>query len=116
MSLHCGILAYTRSTVYFEEQGMAKTPIALEPEEKRELTKRLRANAVSVRDRRRAEIILLAAEGRGQEAIGASVGVTRVTVNHWCRRFAKERLAGLRDAPGRGRKPSLPVSAIKKAL
>jgi hypothetical protein len=39
-----------------------------------------------------------------------------VTVNHWCRRFAKERLAGLADAPGRGRKPSLPVAVVKKTL
>lgn len=95
---------------------MARTRIVLEPEETRELNKRLRASTVSVRDRRRAQIILLAAEGGTQEAIGEAVGVTRVTVNHWCRRFVRERLAGLADAPGRGRKPTLPVTAIKKAL
>ena len=91
---------------------MAKTGIALEPEEARELNKRLRASKVSVRDRQRAQIILLAADGHTQENIGQRVGVTRVTVNHWCRRFVKARLAGLADAPGRGRKPSLPVAAV----
>ena len=95
---------------------MAKTVIVLEPEEARELNKRMRAATVSVRDRQRAQIILLAADGRTQEAIGETVGVTRVTVNHWCRRFAKGRLAGLADAPGRGRKPSLAVAAVKKTL
>lgn len=95
---------------------MAKTRIALEPEEARELNKRLRASKVSVRDRQRAQIILLAADGYTQERIGETVGVTRVTVNHWCRRFVKARLAGLADAPGRGRKPSLPVAAVKKTL
>lgn len=95
---------------------MARERIVLEAEEKRELNRRVRATTVSVRDRQRAQIILLSTEGRTQEAIGAAVGVTRVTVNHWCRRFAQQRLAGLADAPGRGRKPSLPDAAVKKAL
>ena len=95
---------------------MARGRIMLELEETRELNKRLRASTVSVRDRQRAQIILLAAEGRTQKAIGEAVGVTRVTVNLWCRRFVKERLAGLSDAAGRGRKSSLPMAAVKKTL
>jgi transposase len=95
---------------------MVKTKIVLDEEEKRELNRRLRASTVSVRDRQRAQIILLAAEGHTQEVIGAKVGVTRVTVSHWCQRFVKERLVGLTDAPGRGRKPSLPDTAVKKVL
>lgn len=95
---------------------MAKIRIVLEAEEKRELNKRLRARTVSVRDRQRAQIILLAAAGHTQAAVGAAVDVTRVTVNHWCRRFDKKRLDWLTDAPGRGRKPSLPDAAVKKAL
>lgn len=95
---------------------MAISRLTLEPEETQELNKRLRASTVSVRDRQRAQIILLAAEGRTQTAIGETVGVTRLTVSHWCRRFASQRLAGLTDAPGRGRKPVLPVAAVKKTL
>lgn len=95
---------------------MARTRLVLEPEEAHELTKRLRASTVSVRDRQRARIILLAAEGRTQTAISEAVGVTRVTVSHWCRRFVAHRLAGLVDAPGRGRKPALPVAAVQKTL
>lgn len=95
---------------------MVKDRIMLEPAEMQELMKRTRSGTVSVRDRQRAQIILLAAEGRTQEAIGETVGVTRVTVNHWCRRFVKSRLAGLLDAPGRGRKATLPVSAVQKVI
>jgi transposase len=108
-------LAYTASC-WLMEADMGKTRIMLEPEEAEELKKRMRASTVSVRDRQRAQIVLLAAEGRAQEAIAATVGVTRVTVNRWCRRFAQERLAGLADALGRGRKASLPVAAVTKAL
>jgi len=95
---------------------MTRTRVELQPEEAQELNQRLRARTVLVRDRQRAQIILLAADGDTQEAIGKAVGVTRVTVNLWCRRFVNERLAGLADAPGRGRKPSLPVAAVKQAL
>lgn len=88
----------------------------LEAAEEQDLAKRMRSSTLPVRDRQRAQIILLAAQGRTQEQIGQVVGVTRVTVNHWCRRFVKSRLAGLAEAPGRGRKASLPVSAIQKVI
>jgi transposase len=95
---------------------VGKTQIVLDAEVRRELNRRVRASTVSVRDRQRAQIILLSAEGHTQEAVGAAVGVTRVTVNQWCRRFAKQGLFGLGDTPGRGRKPSLPEAAVRKVL
>ena len=95
---------------------MRRTLIVLEAEEERELQRRLRASTVAVRDRQRAQIILLAAEGQTQGVIGAVVGVTRVTVNHWCRRFARKRLGGLADASGRGRKSMLPAAVVQKVL
>jgi transposase len=90
--------------------------IELDSDERQELNKRLRSSTVSVRDRQRAQIILLATEGHTQEAIGEAVGLSRVTVNHWCRRFVLFRLAGLSDAPGRGRKASLPVGAVRQVI
>lgn len=95
---------------------MARDRIMLEPAEMQELKKRVRSSTVSVRDRQRAQIVLLAAEGQTQDAIGKVVGVTRVTVNHWCRRFTQSRLAGLSDAPGRGRKTALPIAAVQKVI
>jgi len=95
---------------------MARSVIELGAEEARELNRRVRASTVAVRDRQRAQIILLAATGLSQERVAQQVGVTRVTVNHWCRRFVRERLQGLADAPGRGRKPTLSTAAVRKAL
>ena len=46
---------------------------------------------------RRAEIVLLAADGWPNEAVAAAVGVTRATVGKWRQRFLKNRLTGLHD-------------------
>jgi len=46
---------------------------------------------------RRAEIILLAAEGWPNEAIGATVGLSRATVGKWRQRFLDHGLDGLYD-------------------
>ena len=48
---------------------MARQRIELGPEEAGELRRRVRASTVSVRERRRSEIILLSAEGLTQQQI-----------------------------------------------
>ena len=90
--------------------------IVLEGAERQELERRMRASTIAVRDRQRAEIVVLRADGLKQEQIAARLGVSRVTVNDWCQRFLAQRLAGLDDAPGRGRKPSLPPEAVRMVL
>ena len=90
--------------------------IVLEADERQELERRTRATTIAVRDRQRAEIILLRAGGMTQGRIAAGLGVSRVTVNDWCQRFLAQRLDGLDDAPGRGRKPSLPPEAVRVVL
>jgi len=90
--------------------------IVLEGAERQELERRMRASTIAVRDRQRAEIVVLRADGLKQGQIAARLGVSRVTVNDWCQRFLAERLAGLDDAPGRGRKPSLPPEAVRMVL
>jgi len=97
-------------------EGVARSKIILDAEESRELQRRVNATTVAVRDRQRAEIIVLSAAGIGQVQIAARIGVSRVTVNHWCQRFLAKRLAGLEDAAGRGRKPSLPPEAVRMVL
>jgi len=89
---------------------------ALDAAERQELQRRMRATRIAVRDRQRAEIILLRSDGLTQGQIAAQLGVSRVTVNDWCQRFLAQRLAGLDDAPGRGRKPSLPPEAVRVVL
>lgn len=50
----------------------------------------------------RAEIVLLAADGTTNLAIAEQLGVTRVTVATWRKRFAAKRLDGLADEPRPG--------------
>jgi transposase len=45
----------------------------------------------------RAEIVRRAGAGAENTAIAAALGLGRHTVERWRRRFARERLAGLRD-------------------
>jgi len=95
---------------------MARQQIELRPEEAAALRRRVRAGTASVRDRRRSEIILLSAEGLTQQQIAERMGISRLQVNRWVGRFARQRLAGLSDAPGRGRKPWLADGAAQHVL
>lgn len=95
---------------------MAGVKVELRGPELSELSRRVKARTVSVRDRQRARIVLLAARGLTQKRIASEVGISRVSVNRWCQRFCRQRLAGLVDAPGRGRKPSLSADAVRRVL
>jgi transposase len=95
---------------------MARPRIELRPEEAAELRRRVRASTVSVRERWRSEIILLSAEGLTQQQIAERMGLSRLSVNRWVGRFAGDRLAGLTDAPGRGRKPWLSEEAAQQVV
>ena len=53
----------------------------------------------------RARIVLLAAEGRSNEQIGASLSVPRQIVSKWRKRFFEQRTGGLQDEPRTGRPP-----------
>jgi transposase len=55
----------------------------------------------------RAQIILHRADGLSQEEKAHSVGVNRPVVSLWENRFLQAGLAGLAEAKGRGRKPSI---------
>ena len=54
---------------------MARQRIELAVEEAEELSRRARATTVLVRDRRRAEIILLGAQGLTQQRIAEQLGI-----------------------------------------
>src|SRR5437762_13970745 len=95
---------------------MARQKIELAADEAEELSHRARATTVSVRDRQRAEIILLSAQGLTQQRIAEQLGISRVAVNRWVGRFALHRLDGLTDRAGRGRKPWLPQAAVQQVV
>jgi transposase len=81
---------------------------------------RARAGRVSGehRDVLRARIVLAAADGASNAAIGRALGVCGDTVRKWRRRFCQHGLDGLRDRPrtGRPRRFSATVVAEVKAL
>jgi transposase len=83
---------------------MAPSPvlIVLTLGEESELRGLLRPTA-ECRMRERAEIVLAAAGGGGNQEIAGGVGVSRNTVSKWRGRYAQKRLAGLEDLPRSGR-------------
>jgi len=76
--------------------------VELSEAERTELTARLRRRKVARGEAVRAEIVLLAADGMSNLAIAERLGITRVTVMTWRKRFAEQRLDGLLDEPRPG--------------
>ncbi|MBH3362870.1 IS630 family transposase [Pseudomonas sp. URMO17WK12:I11] len=95
---------------------MNSQDIVLSGDEQVELNRRVRSATISQRDGRRARVILLAAQGHSRNEIAELTGLSVVSVTRRCKRFQAQRLQGLVDLPGRGRKPSLPAEALKRTL
>ena len=90
--------------------------LELHAEERRELERRVRAATTSRRDCQRARIVLLRAEGIKQRDVAERLGVSVPCVNKWSQRFDREGIAGLRDLPGRGRQPTIPVETVDEVI
>jgi transposase len=86
----------------------------MDSDQRKELESLVRARTTPQRSVQRARILLACADGLSQQEAARRVGVRRRIVTKWCGRFRKLGLAGLTDAGGRGRKPSL--SSESRAL
>ncbi len=84
--------------------------ILLSNEERTALELWQRSTALRAGLVRRARIVLLVAEGRPIAEVVQKVGITRRSVYKWLDRFQQQRLDGLEDKPGRGRKPFFSAS------
>lgn len=80
------------------------TGIELTEDERAWLQAVCRSHTSEARQVLRSQIVLAAAEGRENKELAAKLGVAVKTVSKWRSRFARLRLLGLRDRPGRGRK------------
>lgn len=80
----------------------AAVGIALDDAEREELERRARRRKISRGDALRAGIVLLASDGMTNVAIATQLGLTRLTVATWRKRFAAHRLDGLVDEPRPG--------------
>ena len=82
--------------------------IALSAEERRSLTERARKYTLPYFNVVRAKMILLAAEGLGNDEIAARLDVGRDVVSQWRRRFFEQRLPGLEELQRSGRPRAFP--------
>ena len=80
------------------------TEIQLSTEEKETLLHWMRSTKTERRMVERARVILLAANGLNGKEIAARMETRTARVSKWLRRFAKDRIAGLLDAPRPGEK------------
>ena len=84
--------------------------IELSPEEAAELNRRAVRYTLPYFEVVRAKMILLAAQGLGNDEIAARLDTRREIVSQWRKRFFKDRLPGLeeRARPGRPRQGGSP--------
>jgi hypothetical protein len=80
--------------------------VVLSEPEQHQLTQWVRSTTMPVGLVKRAHAVLLVAAGMPLKHTALKVGLTERHVRTWITRFLSERLAGLKDRPGRGRKPS----------
>jgi Homeodomain-like domain len=98
-----------RSDTFLGRQGGVPTPrhspyvIELTADERAGLEARARKYTSPYRDVIRAKIVLLAAEGLGNDLIAARLDTPRQIVSKWRHRFFEDRMPGLEEEPRGGR-------------
>jgi len=78
-------------------------PLQVGEEDRAELERRVRSATAAQREVTRSRIVLLAADGQSNRAIGETVGMHYNQVAVWRRRFAERGMDGLHDEPRPGR-------------
>lgn len=92
-------------------------PIKLSVGEKEALEALVKAPTSAQRAVMRGRIVLLAAKGQENKRIARKLRVNVITVALWRGRFAQGRLdAILKDRPGRGRKPTIPIEKVEEVV
>ena len=92
-------------TVMCFDGVMRLPPLSVSGEDRLELESWVRARTIDARYAQRARIVLLAADGESNRAIGDIVGMHYNQVAVWRRRFAEFGVDGLGDDPRPGRPP-----------
>jgi transposase len=89
--------------------------LTLTADERIELERRARSRKIRAEDARRAQVILMLANGQSFTAIGAALGCYPGYINRWKQRFEAERLTGLR-AKYRGQPPTVRTPAMEARI
>ena len=88
--------------------------ISLSPSEEQELARRAVKDALPYFEVLRAKMILLAAQGLGNDQIAVRLDTRREVVSMWRKRFFEQRLAGLEERPRPGRPRTFPPRAGRR--
>ena len=91
------------------------TPIVLTADERTTLQGWVRSGVIEHRLVERARVVPLAAAGMASRRVAREVGCARGVVSKWRVRFARDRLAGLADAPRPG-KPKTYDAAVDRRI
>jgi transposase len=86
--------------------------LTLTPDERQELERRVRSRKIRAEDARRAQVILMLADGESFATITRTVGCYPDYVSRWKQRFEAGRVAGLR-AQYRGQPPTKRTAALE---
>ena len=90
--------------------------VRLRRADRKVLEARCRSPVTLQRDLKRAQIVLLAAEGRSTRSIAKAVGVQLRIVSLWRHRYAEQGLEGLEDKPRPGKKPIYTKATDRRIL
>lgn len=86
----------------------SKLVVLLTTQERSQLERWCRSTATPMGLARRATMVLAVADAHTFTAAAKSAGLTEKHGRKWVNRFLTQRLEGLSDKPGRGRKPDFP--------
>ena len=84
--------------------------VVLTQQEREQLLRWSRSTSLPAGLVTRSQAVWLVAHGMPLSHTAKTVGLTEVHVRQWVTRFIEQRLPGLYDRPGRGRKPSFSPS------
>ena len=92
-------------------------PIVLTPESRCQLEQQACGRMVSMRVALRIRVVLLAADGKQDKQISEELKISPRMAALWRRRFLLGGVAGLlKDAPRRGRTPSIPAATVNTVI
>lgn len=86
-----------------ERRNHAPSPLEVSELDRAVLERRTRSKTASQRDVTRARVVLMAADGKSNNAIAEAVGIDTRYVGMWRKRNRAQGLDGLKDRPRPGR-------------
>jgi transposase len=97
-------------------RGRPSERVVVSPSERATLEQWLRRRSTAQGLAQRARIVLACVSGRNDVVIGEELGLSRLTVGRWRRRFLADRVAGLLDEPRPGAPRRITDTMIERVL